>query len=240
MSPSTRACRRSRVVSPNERLSRAYSSLPTRMSVSSRRRTTAASTFSRVETWAGEIRVAAFADPGQDLREVDESLELGVVATRSPALVVAILLAPPRVAPGGLQVPGGVGTDPDVGPRRRDGQLPDPPQDRPVVDRRPIGRPVAEPAPGPAPFDPGSRIGRVAESRGASRGPAIRIGRGRRRASGHPRTMPPDRSRPAPRDLAGACRPRWRPRYDRESAVAAPRSPAVWNGRGAEVMTPRG
>ena len=45
--PSTRTCRPRIVVRPNDRLSFAYSSLPTRMSVASSSRTTAARTFSR-------------------------------------------------------------------------------------------------------------------------------------------------------------------------------------------------
>jgi hypothetical protein len=55
-----------------------------------------------LESGSAQVRVAACPDPGQDLREVDEALELGVVASRPPAGVVAVLLPSTRVTPGGL------------------------------------------------------------------------------------------------------------------------------------------
>ena len=67
-SPSTVACRSRSVVSPNERLSRAYSSLPTRISVVSSSRTTAASTFSRGRPGRARSASHALADARQDAR----------------------------------------------------------------------------------------------------------------------------------------------------------------------------
>ena len=108
------------VVRPNDLLSRAYSSLPTRMSVSSSSRTTAASTFSRGRPGRREVRVDALADRRQQPGEGDHPLELRAVAVLAVARVVAVLLAAPGVATGRLQVAARVGADPDVRPGRRD------------------------------------------------------------------------------------------------------------------------
>ena len=82
-----------------------------------------------------QVGVAAFADTRQDAGEVDEALELRVVAAGPPALVVAILLATLGVAPGRLEVAGRVRADPDVRPGGRDSQRADPGQDRRIADQ---------------------------------------------------------------------------------------------------------
>src|ERR1700674_2896907 len=56
------------------------------------------------------------------MTEGDHSVVLGFVPNRPPAGMIAILLAVPCVAPIRLQVSVGVRADPDLYPRRRDGQ----------------------------------------------------------------------------------------------------------------------
>ena len=126
----------------------------------------------------GQVGVAALADLRQDPGEVDEALELGVVAPGPPAVVVAVLLAALGVAAGGLEVAGGIRADPDVGPGRRDRQRPDPSQDRAVADQLAIGPAIAEPAAAPLPGDARARVGRVAETGGARGRASIGLGQG--------------------------------------------------------------
>ena len=65
------------------------------------------------------------ADPRQSAPESSRSLELGLVLHQAPFGVVAVLLAAARIDSGRLQVAVGQGTDPDIGVRGRNGQLPD-------------------------------------------------------------------------------------------------------------------
>src|SRR5690606_21143007 len=67
-----------------------------------------------------QVGVDALAQLRQPTGEIRKAPELGVVATRGPGGMVAILLAAPLVAPRRLDVAGGIKTDPDVGPGRRD------------------------------------------------------------------------------------------------------------------------
>jgi hypothetical protein len=82
-----------------------------------------------------EGAVDFLADLRQRLAELDHALVLHLVAHLAPFGVVAVLLAPARVAPGGLQVAVGLRADPDLGPGRRDGQRLDAFQGGFVVDR---------------------------------------------------------------------------------------------------------
>ena len=104
----TVACWSRIVVRPNEPLSRAYSSLPTRISVFSSSCTTVASTFSRGSPLA-QVGAGALADARQRLRERDQPAVLRLVAHLAPARVIAVLLAPARVAAGGLEMPARIG-----------------------------------------------------------------------------------------------------------------------------------
>jgi hypothetical protein len=54
------------------------------------------------------------ADQRQGLAELDHAFVLDLVARLAPFGVVAVLLAPARVAPGGLQVAVGLRADPDI------------------------------------------------------------------------------------------------------------------------------
>ena len=83
---------------------RAYSSLPTRISVVSSSRTTVASTFSRGRPGRARSASTRRADARQRRAEGDHAVVLGLVAHLAPARVVAVLLAAPVVAAGGLEV----------------------------------------------------------------------------------------------------------------------------------------
>src|SRR5256886_11878847 len=69
-----------------------------------------------------EVAVGMFADLRQRLGEGEHAVVLDGVADLAPARVVAILLAPARVAPGRLQVATGAGTDPATGAGGREGE----------------------------------------------------------------------------------------------------------------------
>src|SRR5690349_10947570 len=111
-------------------------------------------------------RVDALADRRQCLREGNEARILGFVADRRPALVVAILLAAAIVPPGRLDVALRVRRNPDVRPRRRDGQLADTGQRFLVLDPLALRRAVAEALrPAPDAADAGLGVADVGELR---------------------------------------------------------------------------
>src|SRR4029079_442900 len=91
-----------------------------------------------------EVAVDLFPDRRQSAGEGDEPLELGGVAPRAVAGVVAVLLAAARVTAGRLEVAVGPRADPDVGPGGRDDDLPNPLQDFLVADQPAIGGEIAE------------------------------------------------------------------------------------------------
>ena len=125
LDPETSTCRSCSVVRPNERLARAYSSLPMRIPVQSSRRTTVASTFSRGRPWLAQVALHPLARMrGSDLAEGQHPAELGLVPHLPPLRMVAVLFPAARVAAGGLDVAVGRGTDPDVGVRRWNGERP--------------------------------------------------------------------------------------------------------------------
>jgi hypothetical protein len=86
------------VVSPNEPLSRAYSSNAGAQSDVSRRRTTTAMTNSRV-TWRSRNPPDSASDLRRRVGEIEEALELRRVTFRPPLRVVPVLLPPARHAP---------------------------------------------------------------------------------------------------------------------------------------------
>ena len=161
-----------------------------------------------------QVGVAALADPRQDPSEVDEALELGVVAPGPPEVVVAVLLATLGITAGRLEVAGGIRADPDVGPGRRDRQRPEPGEDRPVADQLAIGAAIAEPAAAPLPGDARPSVGRVAESGGARGGASIGLGQGVGVDGGHRRTVQPrtavESGAPRPFPSHERCRLRYR------------------------------
>jgi hypothetical protein len=93
---------------------------------------------------AGEVRVDALANGGQEPGERDHPIELGAVTLFAVRGVVAVLLATAGVASGRLQVAPRVRADPDVGPGGRDRERADPLEDGRVVDRRAVGGAVRE------------------------------------------------------------------------------------------------
>jgi hypothetical protein len=71
---------------------------------------------------------------GERPTEVEHRAELLLVSTLAPAVVVAVLLASPRVHAGRLDVAHGIGADPDLLPGRRDREGFDALDDVRVVD----------------------------------------------------------------------------------------------------------
>src|SRR5882672_11386562 len=137
--PLISTCRPRSVVRPNERLSRAYSSLPTRISVLSSSITTVARIWRRVRSRA-HVALDALADLRKDLAELEHAAEFRRVARVAVQRVVAVLLATARVAGGGLDVAVRVRADPHVGPRGWDHQAVDALALRGVPDLRAVGR----------------------------------------------------------------------------------------------------
>ena len=104
--PGRRGRLRARCASCSRRTSRwrAYSSLPTRISVTSIRCRTAASTFSRGRPRRSRSRSTRSRSDGRAVAERHHPVELRGVADLAPLGVVAVLLAPAGIAPGRQQV----------------------------------------------------------------------------------------------------------------------------------------
>ena len=120
------------------------------------------------ERAATHVAVDAPPDTRQRPGERREPVVLGLIAHLPPSRVVAVLLAPPGVSAGRLDVAVRRPADPDIRPRR-DGERLDP---RPLaaVGDRPAGRiQVLEAAAPPAPGDPRLVVGHVAKAGGARR-----------------------------------------------------------------------
>ena len=116
----------------------AYSALPMRISVISIRRTIAASTFSRGRPRRFRSASTRARISGRARAKVSSLVVFRLVAHLAPARMIAVLLAPARVAAGGLQVAVRVGADPHLGPGRRDRQRADAPQRLGIADRRAV------------------------------------------------------------------------------------------------------
>src|SRR5205823_2993741 len=95
-----------------------------------------------------QVLANALPNRAERVAERDHASVLGFVADLAPPRVVAVLLAPPRVPAGGLDVAALVGADPHVRPRRRNGQRPDPLQRGFVEDPLPVRSDVREPLAG--------------------------------------------------------------------------------------------
>jgi len=91
-----------------------------------------------------EVAAHPPAQRGQLPAERHYPVELAQVAELPPARVVTVLLAPARVAAGGLQVAPRVGADPHVGIGRRDRQRADARKLPAIAHRPPVGVAVAE------------------------------------------------------------------------------------------------
>ena len=145
--PETSTCRRRRVVRPYDLFARAYSSFPTRINVVSSSRTTVAKTFVPRKPGPGRGRPPHGAVSRKGLSEGDGSRKLRLVASLSPARVIAVLLPAARVTPARLQVPRSDGADPDVAPGRRDGERSDPSSVPCSRTRAPSHRDMKTPSP---------------------------------------------------------------------------------------------
>jgi hypothetical protein len=77
------------------------------------------------QTLAAQVAGDSSANAWQNPSEAEHPSELVLVAHLAPARVVAVLLASSRIAAGRLQVAARTRGDPDVLPRRRDGERPD-------------------------------------------------------------------------------------------------------------------
>jgi hypothetical protein len=102
-----------------------------------------------------QVRVEPLAHARQRAREVQHAVELHPVLSLAPRVVVAVLLAPGGVDPGGLDVPPLVGADPDVLPGRRDREGADALEHLAIADRLAVVADVREPAPASHPADSG-------------------------------------------------------------------------------------
>ena len=189
--PSTRAWRSFIVVRPNDRLRRAYSSLPTRMRVSSRSRMTAARTFSRARPRRARSRSHCRRIFGRTRANSSSRSNLASSRPAPPPGVVAVLLPSARITPRGLEMARRIRADPHIGPGRRDGQRADPGEDGRLADRRAVGGSVGEAAAGAPPRDPRPRVAGIAQPRRPRRGLSV---------DGHPRSL---RRRPRSRSRRG-------------------------------------
>ena len=123
-----------------------------------------------------EVVLDTLANGRQGGTEVQHVLVFGLIASGAPAGVVAALLASASVAAGGLQMPVGGGTDPDVDPCGWDGERFDAGDDLFVADGVAVGSDVAEAAAGALARDAGTIVIDVAKACGL--GGLCRIGQG--------------------------------------------------------------
>src|SRR6185437_13931290 len=110
----------------------------------------------------GQVGLDPGPQPRQRLAERQHPAVLRLVAGLAPLRVVAVLLASPRVAAGGLQVTVGNGTDPYVHVRGWDRQAPDPKQGRLVAHGATVRPDVAEASTSPAAANPRRPVADVA------------------------------------------------------------------------------
>ena len=135
------------------------------MLVHSSSRTTVASTFSRGSPVRARSASTRARIRGSTSTEGDHAAELGLVPHLAPPGVIAVLLAPPGVPAGGLEMAVGRGADPHIGVGRRDRELSDPLQRLLVGDPLPVLADVGEPGARALAADPRARVADVAQAR---------------------------------------------------------------------------
>src|SRR4029434_4011559 len=119
---------------------------------------------------AAQIACDAPADFWQGTAESDHSIVLGLVAEISPIRMIAVLLTAADIAPGGLEVAIGIGTNPDIFPGRRNRQ--------PLYSRKHVGVAnsisagikISKVSPLTPTSDAGSRVTHIAQTGLARRG----------------------------------------------------------------------
>src|SRR5690606_38898954 len=124
-----------------------------------------------------QVAPEAATQAGQGIGEFRKPRKPRLAPQLLPLRVVAILLAPARIASGGLKVPAFTGADPHRGPCRRNGQCPDACKLAVVADAGAIGRAVAETATTATPADARLAVVDVAQPGLRGLGPAIGSGR---------------------------------------------------------------
>ena len=102
----------------------------------------------------------------QSLTEFDHARKLAVVTRLTPARVVSILLASPRVAAGRLQMPSRLRANPDVGVSRRNRQHPDAIEHAFRMDRSPVRSDIAKAPAASLPRDAGLRVVHIEKTTG--------------------------------------------------------------------------
>jgi hypothetical protein len=107
----------------------------------------------------------SFPNPRKQARKLHYVLELGTFAEFAELGVIAILLAPLRVAASRLHVAVAVGADPDVGPSRGNCQPPDAPESTLVLDRRSPRAEISEPLARPSSPNARLLVAHIAQAR---------------------------------------------------------------------------
>ena len=120
--------------------------------------------FFPAEAFAGEVTPELPPDAGQRAGKIRDPLKLGLVADFAPARVIEVLLATAFIPPGGLQMPVVQRTNPDVDPRRRDGERLDALEGVPVVQEPPCDGAIAEALTAAFAADAGPLVGDVAQT----------------------------------------------------------------------------
>ena len=115
---------------------------------------------------AAHVRIDALAYAREKLGKVDEALVFVQVAHAPPIIVVAVLLPPPGIPTGGLDVPVRVGADPHLAPGRRHGELAYTGESGLIADQLTGRRPVAEAGAGSFAPDAGLEIRNIGEAGG--------------------------------------------------------------------------
>jgi hypothetical protein len=124
------------------------------------------------EVLGAQVALHALAQARQDLAELQHVAELRLVARGAIGRVVAVLLAPARIARRGLDVAVGIGADPHVGPRRRDGKRFEAAALVGVADSHTVRRVVGPPGSRALARDAGEAVRDIGEA-GPRRGPAM-------------------------------------------------------------------
>jgi hypothetical protein len=150
-------------------LARAYSSLPTRIIVVSRRRTTAATDLLAREAAAPEVRGDPAPDRRQAAAEGGQAAELVLVAHAPPVGVIAVLLPSARVVARGLDVTVGALADPHALPGRGNDDGADAREGVRIAYQRSVGSAVDEAAPPPNALNSRRLVRDPAEARGTRR-----------------------------------------------------------------------
>ncbi len=116
------------------------------------------------EAAPAEIGGNAAAENRQDLGEMQDMGKLDLIAEGGPVGMIEILLAPPGVAAGRLQMSPRRGADPDLAPGRWNDQGSDALQGLRIANSRSIRRQVPEPHAAPAPADAGESVMHVVKA----------------------------------------------------------------------------